>query len=908
MSHQFAKPENALKRAQELIDVGQEQVALNALHDLLTSKRHRVWQQTLEDIMKKYLDLCVKLKKNRLAKDGLIQYRMMYQSSYSHSLEEVIKYFMDLSEKAAEDAGKLAQNLTLDTDDLEGEDMTPEGLLMEAFCGEEKSRTERELVTPCLKFLWDAYRTVLEVLRNNSKLEGLYQNAALRAFAFCRKYQRLQEFRRLCDMIRSHFQNLSRHPNQKDAVNLSNPDTVQLMLETRFQQLNTAVEMDLWQEAFRTVEDIHTLITLSKTVMKPPMMAQYLQKLTRIFWVGKNYLFHAWTWYKLYVLTKSMKKKVKDEELQIMSSNVLLAALSVAQTEQKEGILDLEVSDAEKESKLRMASLLGFTAGFPKLDTLFAEIENKSVLSQVLPELAGLHHVLLEEFHPLDLCEQIKPTLDFLKEHPSLNQYVEPIQRLALLRMLQQLSQAYSVIKISEVHSKCYFSSVLEVEKFVVDMVRQGELKARIDHQTGCLHFEQDAQQANRLREHLDSLTKNLDVATKMIRGLSPDEPLPEEKKAHDDMKHRVFTLVVKNFQSEQSRMNERKAVIEQRKKIHEQHVREYEVAERERTAIETKRRADEEAKRQALEAEAREEERVKREKMEMETEELVQMVAEMDRKKGGKATYQEIYEQVTDKNLDKQKVLRAKEEQQQKETTNFQNRIVAATRKLDHFVRASREAEAPLIRAHAEAIQAKEKEAWEKNQHELVAKARKELEDAKQSLEHYKSLGILDEYVKIREAFNADKRALFETNKTKHLEDLERRRVERRELRQRQAEAEQVRQARQRQEKEMQIAALKKTEEERVQRDVDRVAKERARAMGDMGDGPEVPHPSETEPWRRGPPTAAAPATSGAYVPPGRGMGDRDRGFGDRDRGFGDRDRGFGDRDRGFGDRDRGF
>ncbi len=71
----FAKPENALKRADELIAVGQKPAALQALHDVITSKRHRSWQKPLETIMFRYVDLCVDMKKGRYAKDGLIHYR-----------------------------------------------------------------------------------------------------------------------------------------------------------------------------------------------------------------------------------------------------------------------------------------------------------------------------------------------------------------------------------------------------------------------------------------------------------------------------------------------------------------------------------------------------------------------------------------------------------------------------------------------------------------------------------------------------------------------------------------------------------------------------------------------------------------------------------------------------------------
>lgn len=76
----FAKPENALKRADELIAVGQKGAALRALHDVLSSKRHRAaWTKVLESVGLRYVELCVDLRKGRYAKDGLIHYRNVCQ-------------------------------------------------------------------------------------------------------------------------------------------------------------------------------------------------------------------------------------------------------------------------------------------------------------------------------------------------------------------------------------------------------------------------------------------------------------------------------------------------------------------------------------------------------------------------------------------------------------------------------------------------------------------------------------------------------------------------------------------------------------------------------------------------------------------------------------------------------------
>ncbi|KAG1365293.1 putative Eukaryotic translation initiation factor 3 subunit A [Cocos nucifera] len=160
----------------ELINVGQKQAALQALHDLITSKRYRAWQKTLERIMFKYVELCVDMRRGRFAKDGLIQYRIICQQVNVSSLEEVIKHFMQLSTERAEQARSQAQALedALDVEDLEA-DKRPEDLMLSYVSGEKgKDRSDRELVTPWFKFLWETYRTVLEILRNNSKLEALY--------------------------------------------------------------------------------------------------------------------------------------------------------------------------------------------------------------------------------------------------------------------------------------------------------------------------------------------------------------------------------------------------------------------------------------------------------------------------------------------------------------------------------------------------------------------------------------------------------------------------------------------------------------------------------------------------------------------------------------------------------------
>jgi translation initiation factor 3 subunit A len=143
----------------------------------------------MEDILILFLDLCVDLKKPRLAKDGLHQYRVICQSSNVSSMSFVIKHFLEASEKAAESAQAEAELSQLkEGDKISKLAVSMEAKLLSSVSGEDaKDRADREHVTPWLKFLWESYKTILDILRTNQKLEGLYHHAARHAFHFCIK-------------------------------------------------------------------------------------------------------------------------------------------------------------------------------------------------------------------------------------------------------------------------------------------------------------------------------------------------------------------------------------------------------------------------------------------------------------------------------------------------------------------------------------------------------------------------------------------------------------------------------------------------------------------------------------------------------------------------------------------------
>jgi len=162
----FQKAENALKRAEEFEVVDKPELALETLHDLITSRRHRTWGPTHEVILIKYIDLCIKLQKGRMARDGLHQYKTIAGQTAISSLETVIRHYLQASEARVAEAweasrgststGVTAEAAGVDVEDLE-ETETPESVLLSAVSEEgTQERSDRVMLTPWLKFLWEA--------------------------------------------------------------------------------------------------------------------------------------------------------------------------------------------------------------------------------------------------------------------------------------------------------------------------------------------------------------------------------------------------------------------------------------------------------------------------------------------------------------------------------------------------------------------------------------------------------------------------------------------------------------------------------------------------------------------------------------------------------------------------------
>jgi translation initiation factor 3 subunit A len=139
-------------------------------------------------------------------------------------------------------------------------------------------------------------------LKNNARLEIMYQTTALQAFQFCLKYAR----DRVSKAVRASPKPCSKcrqYSSQMHAINLSDPDTLQRHLDTRFQQLNVAVELELWQEPSEAWK-ISIRFSVSASDLQEHHDGQLLRKAHTHLSCQRNYLFHAAAWSRYYNLLR----------------------------------------------------------------------------------------------------------------------------------------------------------------------------------------------------------------------------------------------------------------------------------------------------------------------------------------------------------------------------------------------------------------------------------------------------------------------------------------------------------------------------------------------------------------------------------------------------------------------------
>ena len=525
---------------------------------------------------------------------------------------------------------------------------------------------------------------------------------------------------------------------------------MELYLQTRFAQLETASVLHRYTEGFRTVEDIYNILQISQARRKanpdapPPkakLMAAYYEKLTTLFWVSENHLFHGFAWYKYYTLCKEYNRGMSDDMKSMQASAVLLASLCIPPTPENsskgvEGkqydIRSTAEDDIVKQKMARMATLLGFHTRNPTRESLLTEIRSKNILEQVPQYLRDLHFLLEETSDPLIMVEQARPLLEQLKQEvgattttdkenddvddTTLGRYVKPLTHVLLLKLVVNLAASYHTVSID--HLKKLTSGLdmtfEQVEKSIVQFTQTKTLTVRIDHRAGCLRFGNADLESEVMRTQLTQLSKQLQSVSLILN--------PPDYTKRLQIRQSNLETIRANLDAEHEAILERKNFIEDRKKEAERLVQEKVREEARVKAEEDALRKAEEERRIALEHKLRETEKLKKIQKEMEDKEKLRILAAM-----GKKT-----DMINEEELAKMNAETLQKEHQAKiakEKEEADRKTKEAAKKLDYLVRAIRIEELPLIKKKYEESIRKDRERYEEEVQEKAKAAKAQWE-----------------------------------------------------------------------------------------------------------------------------------------------------------------------------------
>lgn len=86
---------------------------------MLSNRRARSWQKSLEEPMFLFVDLCVHLRRNLKFKRMIHQYRNISIQESPQSLDEVLKRYFNLIHEKTEEARKQSEDVVPDVEDLD---------------------------------------------------------------------------------------------------------------------------------------------------------------------------------------------------------------------------------------------------------------------------------------------------------------------------------------------------------------------------------------------------------------------------------------------------------------------------------------------------------------------------------------------------------------------------------------------------------------------------------------------------------------------------------------------------------------------------------------------------------------------------------------------------------------------
>ena len=480
----FTQADQLLANVNDLIKQDKKEESLDHIATFLSQKKSKHWSHSLEQLMKQHIEFALEYDKHNYIKEGLTQFRNITQTSNVSSLETILKYYLETVEKkfddSIKDVGDPAKYLKM----IEEED-NPEDLYLNVQ-DNNLDISKKDKVRKNWRVLIDAFRTELEQIYRNKKLEEVYCSFGKRAFAKCLKNKKTMEFKRLSDVVKSHlshniktFEKQS-HATVAFALDIKNADTNERLVDFRFTHQEHAKGLGLWQDCYRIIEDLNTLMKAKKNV-NVRILIPYYENLYSIFWHAKEYLFHAVAYQSYYSCQKNSGKDA--ETIRDASSILVLSVLSIP-NHPKEYTLHNDIFK-------KNCMLLSSSGVIHTKENLFQMIKSGSYLDLCHKDVRDLFFLMSEDKNMLTFSKQAEKIFEKLKENDQHNKFLPLIEENLIIQLLKQISSHYRKINFERFKKILGFFDFRTCEKMILYSNVTNEKKVRIDYEKKFFVFDQ---------------------------------------------------------------------------------------------------------------------------------------------------------------------------------------------------------------------------------------------------------------------------------------------------------------------------------------------------------------------------------------------------------------------------------
>ena len=546
--------EDLLLKVTDLEGVDDEK-ALSMVNEYLKSPKKKTWSKSMGELMKKYIEIIIYQNQIKYFKEALIFCRSLTQANYIEQFEGLIRHAKEiLLEKYKESSekykdSKIAHRSLIDE---EKEDEFNEEYY------DSPNAIDEELFLKDQKFMWEAYKTLLDLTKTNSKLFSLYALILKDCFSFCGENQRNHEFKALCDSLRNHLFTLKKNenkPNFANKIQMSDPNILKILIQTSLNQIETANKLKEWEESFKTSEKIVSFIeeyekmplkdpnnpNANKFLKIPPLfeleLYNYIQNLL---WVSNYPLYHTYAMMTIKDLldtNKSKMEKLKEKEKERLDSlnlgkineKIVLAFLATpirnAYTnftkigeELYEDSNDTEIKTCQKMMKILKVNHI------PSRKYLLGYLLNSKIMQNISNnDIKELFQVFEYENNPLILAKKavkyINKVFNNKETENEYNPYLKKIQENLIIKTLMLMPKIYKNISLTRINNlfKDLKIEEYEISDIISESSRNNLFKCKINAKDDLVIFATDESSQDKFNSLIEDFLKNSKKAIKDI-------------------------------------------------------------------------------------------------------------------------------------------------------------------------------------------------------------------------------------------------------------------------------------------------------------------------------------------------------------------------------------------------------